>query len=145
MRTEGPVDRIVSILESSQAFRRVGTPIKIGNVQFDFAAVLFGTGKNPDLVVVIDTISEDGQRTRQKIGGLGRALDVVGSRRPVTAILTGPRPDEATLEVITRVCRVLAVGTGMAHSCSQSCHMSSVVSSLTVREAARYRFSFPYH
>ena len=111
MRTEGPVDRIVSILESSQAFRRVGTPIKIGNVQFDFAAVLFGTGKNPDLVVVIDTISEDGQRTRQKIGGLGRALDVVGSRRPVTAILTGPRPDEATLEVITRVCRVLAVGT----------------------------------
>lgn len=106
-----PVDRIVSILEASRAFRRVESPIKIGNVPFDFAAVLLGTGKNPDLVVVIDTINEDVQRTRQKIGGLGRAMDVVGSRRPVTAILAGPRPDEATLESIGRVCRVLPVGT----------------------------------
>jgi len=109
--TDGPVDRIVSILEASKAFRRVNSPITIGNVPFEFAAVLLGTGKNPDLVVVIDTINEDVQRTRQKIGGLGRAMDVVGSRRPVTAILAGPRPDEATLESIGRVCRVLPVGT----------------------------------
>lgn len=111
MSTDGPVDRIVSILEGSNAFRRVSSPIKIGNVPFDFAAVLFGTGRNPDLVVIVDTINEDVQRTRQKIGGLGRAMDVVGSRRPVTAILAGPRPDEATLESIGRVCRVLPVGT----------------------------------
>lgn len=109
--TKAPVDRIVSILEASNIFRRVSTPIKIGNVPFEFAAVLIGKDKNPDLVLVIDTISEDVQRTRQKIGGLGRAMDVVGSRRPLTAILTGPRPDEDTLEAITRVCRVLPVGT----------------------------------
>jgi len=44
---------------------------------------------------------------------MGRRPDStsVGSRRPVTAILTGPRPDEATLESSSRVCRVLPVGT----------------------------------
>ena len=109
--TQAPVERIVSILEGSNAFRSVPTPIKIGNVPFEFAAVLIGRDKNPDLVVVIDTINEDIQRTRQKIGGLGRAMDVVGSRRPITAILTGPRPDENMLELISRVCRVLPVGT----------------------------------
>jgi hypothetical protein len=107
----GPVDRIVSILEDSKSFRRVSSPIMIGNVPFEFAAVLLGTGKNPDLVVIIDTINEDVQRTRQKIGGLGRAMDLVRSRRPITAILAGPRPDETTLESIARVCRVLPVGT----------------------------------
>jgi hypothetical protein len=108
---QSPVDRIVSILEASKAFRRVPTPIKIGNVPFEFSAVLLGRDKNPDLVVIVDTINEDIRRTRQKIGGLGRAMDVVESRRPVTAILTGPRPDEDALEAISRICRVLPVGT----------------------------------
>lgn len=110
--TQGPVDRIVAILEESKAFRRVQSPITIGNVPFDFTAVLLGEGRNPDLVLVIDTISEDIQRTRQKIGGLGRAMDVVGSRRPITAILTGPKPkDVSAMESIARICRVLPVGT----------------------------------
>lgn len=109
--TQAPVERVVAILEGSKAFRRVPSPIKIGSIPFEFAAVLIGQDKNPDLVVVIDTIAEDIQRTRQKIGGLGRALDVVGSRRPVTAILTGPRPKESVLESIAKVCRVLPVGT----------------------------------
>jgi hypothetical protein len=109
--TQTPVEQIVAILEASKAYRRVTTPIKIGNVPFDFSAVLFGEDKNPDLVVVIDTIIEDIQRTRQKIGGLGRAMDVVGSRRPVTAILTGPRPSESVLQSLARICRVLPVGT----------------------------------
>ena len=73
LSTLAPVERIVSFLEASNAFRRVPTPIKIGNVPFEFAAVLIGKDKNPDLIVVIDTISEDIQRTRQKIGGLNRA------------------------------------------------------------------------
>lgn len=109
--TQAPVEQIVAILENSKAFRRVPAPLKIGNVPFEFSAVLIGQDKNPDLVIVIDTIAEDIQRTRQKIGGLGRALDVVGSRRPVTAILTGPRPAESALESISKICRVLPVGT----------------------------------
>jgi hypothetical protein len=109
--TQAPVERIVTILEDSKAFRRVASPIRIGNVPFDFSAVLIGQDRNPDLVVVVDTLSEDIQRTRQKIGGLGRALDVVRSRRPVTAILTGPRPNESMIEAISRFCRVLPVGT----------------------------------
>lgn len=109
--TQAPVEQIVAILENSKAFRRLLAPLKIGNVPFEFSAVLIGQDKNPDLVIVIDTIAEDIQRTRQKIGGLGRALDVVGSRRPVTAILTGPRPAESALESISKICRVLPVGT----------------------------------
>ncbi|UXS53040.1 hypothetical protein FY148_10440 [Agrobacterium tumefaciens] len=109
--TQAPVEQIVAILENSKAFRRIPAPLKIGNVPFEFSAVLIGQDKNPDLVIVIDTIAEDIQRTRQKIGGLGRALDVVGSRRPVTAILTGPRPADSALESISKICRVLPVGT----------------------------------
>ncbi|MFU0507302.1 hypothetical protein [Pseudaminobacter sp. NGMCC 1.201702] len=61
--------------------------------------------------MIIDTVTEKEERARQKIGGLGRALDAVQSRRPVTAVITGPTPGKQTLESIAKVCRVLPVGT----------------------------------
>jgi hypothetical protein len=113
-----PIARIVGILEKS-GYRVLPTPFKVANIPFEFAAVLIGTEKAPDLIVVVDTISEKSERIRQKISGLGRAMDVVRSRRPITAILVGPKPDEATLELISRVCRVLPVGTPVGPSDDQ--------------------------
>ena len=104
------VSRIVDILVPA-GFRTLPTPFKIGSIPFEFAAMLVGTDKSSDLVVVIDTVTEKEERARQKITGLGRALDAVQSRRPVTAIITGPTPGGAVLESIARVCRVLPVGT----------------------------------
>lgn len=104
------VSRIVDILVAA-GFKTLPTPFIVGSVPFEFAAMLLGTDKSPDLVVVIDTVTEDQERARQKIGGLGRALDAVQSRRPLTAIITGPTPREKILESMGKVCRVLPVGT----------------------------------
>lgn len=109
--TQGtPVERVVALLKTA-GYREVPLPMIIGTVRFQFSAVLLGSGRAPDLVVVIDTIEESESRVRQKVAALSRALDVAGSRRPLTAVLAGPRPQSATLEMLGRVCRVLPVGT----------------------------------
>jgi hypothetical protein len=80
-------------------------------VKFEFDAVLVGSQSMPDLVIVIDTTLEKDDRVRTKIEGVARALDVVRSKRPLTVILAGPRPRTAMLDAISKVCRVLPVGT----------------------------------
>jgi hypothetical protein len=108
--TTTPVERIIAFLIAAN-FRRLQTPVNIAGVRFDFAAVLVGTDSMPDLVIVADTTEEKDDRIRTKIEGVARALDVVRSKRPLTAILAGPRPRTAMLDAISKVCRVLPVGT----------------------------------
>ncbi len=110
MTAATPVERIVAILTEA-GYRELSLPLTIASVPFDFAAALVGTGKAADLIVVVDTVQDSESRTRQKIDGLGRALDVAGSRRPLTAVLAGPRPLDPTLDAIAGTCRVLPVGT----------------------------------
>ena len=110
MTAATPVERIVAILKEA-GYRELSLPLTIASVPFDFAAALVGTGKAADLIVVVDTVQDSESRTRQKIAGLGRALDVAGSRRPLTAVLAGPRPLDPTLDAIAGNCRVLPVGT----------------------------------
>jgi hypothetical protein len=105
-----PVERVVEILKGA-GYRQLPLPLVVASIPFDFAAALVGTGRAPDLIVVIDTMQEADLRTRQKIDSLGRAMDVAGSRRPLTAVLAGPRPDDPTLTALGRVCRVLPIGT----------------------------------
>jgi hypothetical protein len=108
--TTTPVERIIAFLLAAN-FRRLQTPVVIAGVRFDFAAVLVGTESMPDLVIVADTTEEKDDRIRTKIEGIARSLDVVRSKRPLTAILAGPRPRTAMLDAIANVCRVLPVGT----------------------------------
>jgi hypothetical protein len=110
MSLSTPVQRVVKILEAA-GYRQLDLPLVVASVPFDFAAALVGTDRIPDLVVVVDTMNDADIRSRQKIDGLGRAMDVAGSRRPLTAVLAGPRPAEPTLSAIGRVCRVLPIGT----------------------------------
>ena len=72
-----------------------------------------GTGPIPDLIVVLDTVQDGDNRVRQKVEGISRALDVVRSRRPLTAVLAGPRPSISVLDALSRVCRALPVGTAL--------------------------------
>jgi hypothetical protein len=105
-----PVGRVIQMLVTAK-YRRVSMPLAVASVPFNFAAVLIGTDRAPDLIVIADTVEEPEIRIRQRIESLGRALDVAGSRRPLTAILVGPKPSDSTLDVVGRVCRVLPVGT----------------------------------
>jgi hypothetical protein len=104
------VERIIGLLTTA-GFRSLDTPIAIAGVKFDFDAVLLGTGLMPDLVIVVDTTIEKEERVRTKMEAVARALDVVRSKRPLTVILAGPRPRTPTLEAISKVCRVLPIGT----------------------------------
>lgn len=75
-------------------------------------------GDDP-IVVVLDAVVEAEVRLRQKVDGLARALDVAGSRRPLTAVISGPKPSDTTLEMLGRVCRVLPVGTPTGSTAEQ--------------------------
>ena len=96
-------------------YSRVATPFSVATVQFNFDAAFVGNPpRSSDLVIVIDTsVSEGpakiGERTRQRLQALARALDVTGSNLVVTAILAGASlpPDE--VDAIAKICRVLAV------------------------------------
>jgi hypothetical protein len=105
-----PVERISATLESA-GYRRLAVPLVISGLSFDIPAALLGTGRSPDLILVADTAFEVDQRILRKIDGLARALDVVKSKRPLTLVLAGPRPSQEVMEALSKVCRVLPIGT----------------------------------
>jgi hypothetical protein len=104
-----PVERVSSLL-SAVGYKRLPSPLSVGGLQFEFPAVFIGAGTSKDLIVVADTAFDKEQRIQQKIEALARALDVFRSRRPLTAVVVGLRPRNSTLENLSRVCRVLPVG-----------------------------------
>jgi hypothetical protein len=110
MTASTPVDRVAEVLTGA-GYRRVSTPLDIAGLQFDLPAAFVGTSPSPDLIVVADTAFDQEQRILKKIEGIARAMDVVRSKRPLTAVLAGPRPSSAVLESMSRVCRVLPIGT----------------------------------
>jgi hypothetical protein len=110
MNQSAPVERVVQILEQ-HGYKTLPSRLHIASVTLEFAAVLVATGKAQDLIVVVDSVQDTENRIRQKIESLGRALDLARSRRPTTAIVAGPRPSDVVTALMSRVCRVLAIGT----------------------------------
>lgn len=107
--TATPMDRIALILAES-GYRTVPTPLNIAGLAFDVPLAFVGGDTSPDLIIVADTAFEPEQRILKKLEGIARALDVVGSKRPLTTVLAGPRPGPSVLDTMSRVCRVLPVG-----------------------------------
>ncbi|MDJ0390239.1 hypothetical protein QMO56_19180 [Roseomonas sp. E05] len=103
------MDRIALMLTEA-GYRPVPTPLNIAGLIFDLPLAFVGGDTSPDLIVVADTAFEPEQRILQKVEGVARALDVVKSKRPLTAVLAGPRPTSPVLDAMSRVCRVLPVG-----------------------------------
>lgn len=104
-------DRVLDILVREGGYRQLPKPFKVGSIPFDFTHALVAGERANDLVVVIeltgDTI-DDG--VTRKVMALTRALDVIRSKRPVTAVLTSGQPRTETLQSISKVCRVLPIG-----------------------------------
>lgn len=110
MTQNQPVTRVVDILTNA-GYRHGKTPVTVASVRFEFAAILLGSDRANDLIIVIDTLVDGEARIRQKVEGLSRALDLAASRRPLTVVLVGPPPRPAVVEALARVSRVLNVGT----------------------------------
>jgi hypothetical protein len=104
-------ETVFEILTKEGGYRPLAKPIKIGSQAFDFTHVLVAGEKGNDLVIVIvlTGASEDAQ-VKRSILAFTRALDVLGSKRSVTAVLTSGQADNALVNSINRVCRVLPVG-----------------------------------
>lgn len=110
MTATTPVERISDILTNA-GYRRMSAPLKVADLAFEFPATFIGSGKSADLILVADTAIEAAPRILRKVESIGRALDVLQSKRPVTVVLAGPRPDAEVIDALTRVGRVLPVGT----------------------------------
>lgn len=104
-----PVEAVAEILIGA-AFRRLPRPLQIAGVTIDVAGAFVGSDKSPDLVLVGDTVQTLPARLLSTIEGAGRALDLVASRRPLTLVVVGPRPDSAALREMSRFARILPVG-----------------------------------
>jgi len=85
-------------------------PLQIGGVTFDAPAAFVGTPPSPDLVVLGDTSVQTARDLQRTVEGVGRALDLMRSRRPLTLVLVGPRPDSKAISALSRYARVLPVG-----------------------------------
>ena len=124
MKSSTAVERVVDLL-AAVGYRRLSTPFEIGRLPFEFAAALVGTGRLPDLILVADTSSEDERRIQRQLEGVARAMDVVGSRRPLSAVVVGPHPHSSCLSAMSRVCRVLPLGI-VASDCPDSALQSGL-------------------
>ena len=92
-------------------FRRARKPLEIAGVTIDIADALIAGDRSLDLVLVGDNIGEDAsRRLMSAVEGAARALDLVGSRRPLTLVIVGPRPSAEDLRELVRYARVLPVG-----------------------------------
>lgn len=104
-----PVERVARVLEAAQ-FRRRPIPLQIASLEFEVPAAFIGTSPSPDLVVVGDTATQTARELQRMVEGVGRALDVVRSRRPLTLVLVGPRLESTALSALSRYARVLPIG-----------------------------------
>jgi hypothetical protein len=104
-------DRVIEILVNEGGYRELPRPFKVGSISFEFTHALVAGNRANDLVIVIDVKGDtaDDAVTR-KVLALTRALDVMHSKRPVTAVLTSGQPRSETIQSISKVCRVLPVG-----------------------------------
>jgi hypothetical protein len=104
-------ESVVQILVDEGGYRELPRPLKVGSLSFDFTYALVAGNKANDLVIVIELKSDTADDTViRKVLSLTRTLDVLQSRRSVTAVLTSSQATPETVQSISRVCRVLPVG-----------------------------------
>ena len=104
-------ESVVQILVGEGGYRELPRPLRVGSLSFDFTYTLVAGDRANDLVVVIELKSDTADDTViRKVLSLTRALDVLQSKRSVTAVLTSGQANPETIQSISRVCRVLPVG-----------------------------------
>jgi len=121
------VSAVVDLLQE-HGFRPQPIPVTIGPIDHDFPAVLLGSERSPDLVVVVDTVTEpDEKRIHHRVRGLAHALDVVRSRRSLSVVITGPRLSAHASTAVGRVARVLNVGIASGPASAEHLHEALAV------------------
>jgi len=123
--TQTPTDRIVTALRAA-GFRSV-SPLELAGLSFDFPAAFLGDDRSLDLVLVADLAFDEPKSLLQRVESVARALDVMRSKRPITLVLAGPRPNRDVLEAMSRVCRVLPITSGKSEDADAAIRNSLAV------------------
>src|SRR5690606_39197517 len=89
-------------------YHELTVPLRIAGAAFEFEAAVVGTGVSHDLVVIA-TPQTSIQRLMRLMAGLSRALDHLGSKRPITLILLGDTPPLRERDKVERHSRLLLV------------------------------------
>lgn len=110
MTATTPVERVSAILESA-GYRRLPRPLSIAEQTFNLPAAFVGSDRSSEHVHVADTAFEKEARILRIVEGIGRALEIMHSRRPVTLVLAEPRPEAEVIDALAKVCRDLPIGT----------------------------------
>jgi len=110
--TATTTENVIDILTREGGYRELPRPLKIGALNFDFPHAFVAPEGASDLVVIVELRSDgDDEAEVRRILSLTRALDVLESRRSVTAVITIAKPSAPILQSMSRVCRVLPIGT----------------------------------
>lgn len=109
MTYSSSIDQVVSLLGDA-GYRSLRTPFVLAGLQFAVSAALVGSERSSDLVIVEDTVATTSREIQIRIETIARAMDSLDSKRPLTAILIGPRPSASELDAMSRVARILPVG-----------------------------------
>ena len=109
MTDSTPVGRVVSALVGA-GYVHLPDVLVVGGMRLDFSVAFVNQQNSTELVLVADTAVEEEALLIRKINGVARALDVSRSRRSLTLVLVGPRPKSTTLEFLSKVSRVLPLG-----------------------------------
>ena len=104
---ESGIDTVLGVLQTA-GFVQLPKPLIVADSTFDFDAAVLGTGVSHDLVVVASTETAP-KRLVRLLSGLGRTLDQVESRRPVTLVLLGETPDGYAMADLEPHARVLTI------------------------------------
>jgi hypothetical protein len=112
---------VVRILKDDGGYKELPKPLRVGSQAFDFTHALVAGDRANDLVVVIEVRSDGHDEDLiRRVLGLTRALDVLQSKRPVTAVLTSGQTTHETLRTLSEVCRVLPIGTQIGKDADQA-------------------------
>lgn len=123
--TQTPTDRIVDALLSA-GYRNV-SPLELAGLSFDFPAAFLGDERSLDLVLVADLAFDEPQSLLRRVESVARALDVMRSKRPITLVLAGPKPNRDVLDAMSRVCRVLSITSGRTEDAASAVRNSLAV------------------
>jgi hypothetical protein len=113
-----PMARALDLLRSA-GYQELETPLVVATIPFDIGIPMISK-RSLNVLLVVDTLSRhDPEGIRRQTDGLSRALDTIESRRSLTVIFVGPAPGVRIVDAISRVARVLAVGTPVGDRAEQ--------------------------
>ena len=101
------VEVVLEELERA-GFEQLSKPLVVAGVAFDFDAAVTGTGVSHDLVVIVGQ-DADPLHLIRLLSGLTRSLDRLESKRPLSVVLIGSRPGNATLSRLQESARVILI------------------------------------